>query len=484
MMHFTELPTSALEHVFDFLSFEDMWSIAGTGSSALRSIATQHATDATEYMGDPGENETSMVLWKIRERAAEARAVSQRIWLDVDNYYLIFIGRRTEQPADECGVYMIVNTGEVETLDNGIPFVDATLDLGDVPIVGVCGPMMMDALGRLHLTPQLTVESIIDVPDSHVSDVVAFGSHREHVALVTKSGALMTCGSNNVPVLGYVTPDSNFETRLKRVDALQGTCITQVSCGAEHSLALDAEGEVYSWGYAQSGSLGCARPDLIRWDDWVVVKREVAYADVILDGITHPDDDVVLDAIYDDYYLGLLLPKRIDMECRIECIAAGDRHSMMIACDGRLFACGSNTNGQLGTGDKAKRITPTLIDLDPGVRACYVSCGCLHTCLLTASVANGFAVSTVGANYHGQLGYKSEGSGDRGQFGYESDVTVFTRVEALERHDIVCVCTGLSSSAAVTKDGHIYMWGMIRDIPTNVDRSRPRVFEHHVMKMS
>ena len=119
-------------------------------------------------------------------------------------------GRRTSRdPAEpaEPWTYEVperisskLNTGEVETLDNGIPFVDATLDLGDVPIVGVCGPMMMDALGRLHLTPQLTVESIIDVPDSHVSDVVAFGSHREHVAVVTKSGALMTCGSNNVPV--------------------------------------------------------------------------------------------------------------------------------------------------------------------------------------------------------------------------------------------------------------------------------------------
>ena len=480
MMQFTELPTSALEHVTEFLPFEDMWSIARTGSSALRSIATHYVTEATKDMGDPGVFD-AWQLWKIRERAALARAISQRIWLDVDNYYLIFVGRRTDQdqPAgaylmgsdfgkvlDDAAMTVIQDlwTSEKDVQTSLTPerisktlvpgTVEDTTDLDDAePIVGVCGSMMIDALGRVHLTSHLDSEILVDV--SGVSDVVAFGSHREHVAVVTKRGELMTCGSSYCCRLGYVIPENEY--RLKRVDALQDVFITQVASGEYHSLALDADGKVYAWGASGKGGLGCHKLDLILYDDWTVVRKDVDVVDV------DSDDEHEYD--HEDMYLGLLGPKCIGMECKIASIAAADEYSMMITYDGRLFACGDNIYGQLGTGDILNRFTPTRIDIGSGVRACHVSCGGRHTCLLTASV-DGFAVHTAGSNTCSQLGYEGENK------------TVFTRVEALEALDIVCVCAGHCSSAAVTRDGEIYVWGLIQK-----RESMPRLLENCVVQI-
>jgi len=86
----------------------------------------------------------------------------------------------------------------------------------------------------------------------------------EHSIFVDKGGRLLTCGSDcgSAPVLGYaVDPAAHPNVRRKigpptPVPSIQGRRIVSVATSDEHCLALSADGEVYSWGDGDDGSLG------------------------------------------------------------------------------------------------------------------------------------------------------------------------------------------------------------------------------------
>ena len=70
-----------------------------------------------------------------------------------------------------------------------------------------------------------------------------------HTATVTKKGELLTWGSNNCGQLGH--GDGISRNKPMKVTKLDGSIITQVSCGTFHTAALTDKGEVLTW-YVQS----------------------------------------------------------------------------------------------------------------------------------------------------------------------------------------------------------------------------------------
>ena len=49
-------------------------------------------------------------------------------------------------------------------------------------------------------------------------------------------------------------------------------------------------------------------------------------------------------------------------------------HTMALSDEGKLFAWGANSYGQLGTGNKANQVTPTQVAADKG----RLVCGCSY----------------------------------------------------------------------------------------------------------
>ena len=94
--------------------------------------------------------------------------------------------------------------------------------------------------------------------------------------------------------------------------------ITMVAAGGNHALALDATGQVYSWGYSQDGELG--------------------------DGPSHPrlNSSALPAAVVGPTGLGQLNG--------VAALAAGYSHSMAFANDGTLLIWGSGFRGDLGQG--------------------------------------------------------------------------------------------------------------------------------------
>ncbi|BDR52198.1 hypothetical protein KIM372_01050 [Bombiscardovia nodaiensis] len=126
-------------------------------------------------------------------------------------------------------------------------------------------------------------------------------------------------------------------------------------------------------------------------------------------------------------------------------VYAGREHSLGLTQDGRLYAWGYNQFGELGMGQMSeKQLTPTLVGIPAGERVTQVSAGYNHTLAVTAS-GNVYA---WGRNDNGQLG-----SGNYNNSPWPMQVA------SLPAGQIKQVAAGGYSSYALTTSGQLYSWG-------------------------
>jgi alpha-tubulin suppressor-like RCC1 family protein len=179
-------------------------------------------------------------------------------------------------------------------------------------------------------------------------NVAAGGSHT--IALLS-TGAMYRWGGNSRGQLGInSTTDLNYPGILGGAgtgsDAYKYTAI---ATGGDHSLAIRDNGELYSWGGNGFGQLGVGTildvltPTRVGTDfDWESISAGGGHNDV-----------------------GNDLP-------------ANGGHSLAIKTDGTLWAWGSNSYGQLGTGITEDATSPTQISVF-GIKWKRVSAGKLHS---------------------------------------------------------------------------------------------------------
>ena len=68
-------------------------------------------------------------------------------------------------------------------------------------------------------------------------------------------------------------------------------------------------------------------------------------------------------------------------------LACGSQHCLVLTAEGELYACGNNSYGELGVGDRAPRPSPSRLDSLPSrMRFCAVSAGGSHSPILTLAV--------------------------------------------------------------------------------------------------
>ena len=97
----------------------------------------------------------------------------------------------------------------------------------------------------------------------------------QHTAVITSTGELFTFGAGEIgrlghggQVIGALVP--------RRVEALVGTRVVQVACGAAHTAVTTSTGEVYTFGVGNGGQLGHGGHDTE-----LVPRRVEAYNHVI-----------------------------------------------------------------------------------------------------------------------------------------------------------------------------------------------------------
>ena len=120
-----------------------------------------------------------------------------------------------------------------------------------------------------------------------------------------------------------LTPFMEVQRLPKKAEAFAGQRVIAVSAGEHHSIALTADGAVWSWGFGACGKLG------------------------------HGDEH------------SPLLPKKIEALAgqRIVAVSAGVRHSIALTADGAVFTWGQGERGCLGHGeDLSNQLLPKKVE--------------------------------------------------------------------------------------------------------------------------
>uniref|UniRef100_A0ABM5FY53 X-linked retinitis pigmentosa GTPase regulator isoform X1 n=2 Tax=Pogona vitticeps TaxID=103695 RepID=A0ABM5FY53_9SAUR len=126
-------------------------------------------------------------------------------------------------------------------------------------------------------------------------------------------------------------------------------------------------------------------------------------------------------------------------------ISCGDEHTSVVTENGKLYMFGSNNWGQLGFGTKNTLNKPTCVKALKPEKVKLAACGRNHTLIYTEQ-GNVYA---AGGNNEGQLGL-----GDTEERTTFHLISFFTN-----RQKIKQLAAGSYTSAALTEDGQLFMWG-------------------------
>ncbi|XP_040521260.1 X-linked retinitis pigmentosa GTPase regulator isoform X2 [Gallus gallus] len=126
-------------------------------------------------------------------------------------------------------------------------------------------------------------------------------------------------------------------------------------------------------------------------------------------------------------------------------ISCGDEHTAVVTGNGKLYMFGSNDWGQLGLGSKNTVRKPTCVKALKPEKTKLAVCGRNHTLVYTEK-GNVYA---AGGNSEGQLGL-----GDTEERTTFHLISFFTN-----QHKIKQLAAGSYTSAAVTEDGQLFVWG-------------------------
>jgi alpha-tubulin suppressor-like RCC1 family protein len=282
-----------------------------------------------------------------------------------------------------------------------------------------------------------------------LGNVIAVGE--EHSLVVLTNGTLWVWGGDDLGELG----DGGTADEAAPEPITAPLCVTSglsnvvaVAAGSDYSLAVDANGVVWSWGDGASGQLGDGE-----FTNSVLTPSPISGVSNIVSvaaGLQHTlalrADGVVW--AWGDNGSGELgigasptstnSPALVAGLSQIVAIAAGDSHSVALDSSGRVWAWGQGFDGELGDGGSSNTATPILV---PGIsNVIAIAAGLEHTIALTTNQI----VWTWGDGTDGDLGRT-------GDFTRPGPVTGLSNV--------VSIAAGQSFTIAVTSNGQVFAWG-------------------------
>ncbi|XP_039628974.1 RCC1 domain-containing protein 1-like isoform X2 [Polypterus senegalus] len=178
----------------------------------------------------------------------------------------------------------------------------------------------------------------------------------EHVVLLSTDGTVYTWGMGSHGQLGHGTLESQLDPLA--VEALHGLKMADVSAGSWHSACISDGGDMYTWGWNESGQLGLPSRCLQICDNQSDSEGEADMTDIErTEGSMHEDDSLAILISIQAF------PALLDVPGDIEFIkmSCGSRHTAAVTCDGDLYTWGWGKYGQLGhdsiqSADQPKRV--------------------------------------------------------------------------------------------------------------------------------
>ncbi|CAK7354710.1 unnamed protein product [Dovyalis caffra] len=163
-----------------------------------------------------------------------------------------------------------------------------------------------------------------------------------HCLAVTTDGEVLSWGRNQNGQLGLGTTEDSLLPQ--KIQAFQGVSVKMVAAGAEHTVAVTEDGELYGWGWGRYGNLGLGdRNDRVVPERVSVVNGE-----------------------------------------KMLMVACGWRHTISVSSSGALYTYGWSKYGQLGHGDFEDHLTPHKLEALRDSFISQVSGGWRHSMAMTS----------------------------------------------------------------------------------------------------
>ena len=252
-----------------------------------------------------------------------------------------------------------------------------------------------------------TIFLLVGISANQALAQIATGTN--HTLAIQSGGTVWAWGYNYYGQLGDGT--TTERTAAVEVQTTTGSLanITDISAGANHSLAVDSSGNLWAWGYNANGQLG--------------------------NGTTTNSSKAVQVQTASGNLTGIIAA------------AAGDNFSVALRNDGTVWTVGLNSNGQLGNGNTTQQTKAVQVLNTAGTAALSnivaIAAGGTHTMALDSS-GN---VWTWGNNSNGQLG-----------LGTTTQETTAQQVTSIS--GIGQIAAGASHSLAMPVQGAaVYAWG-------------------------
>ena len=265
------------------------------------------------------------------------------------------------------------------------------------------------------LTANSSTPSIVD--NSGVlngKNIVKVATGRDFTLVLCDDNTLYSWGRNDMGQLGNGNnTHSLLPVAVNMSGSLSGKTITQIACGADHSLVLDSDGKVYAWGYNYAGQLGSGNTN--------------------------------------DSYNPLAVNSAGALSGKvIVSISAGNSHSAAVTSDGLVYTWGYNANGELGIGNNTNSSVPIAVSTTgvlSGKTITKVVCGGDFTVVLSSDGQ----VFTWGVNESGALGNNSTTG---------SNVPVAVDASGVLSGKVITkIACGMWHAIVMDNTGTLYGWG-------------------------
>lgn len=205
---------------------------------------------------------------------------------------------------------------------------------------GACGQLGVDDIHTLPVDddgyPFQPVPKILKSLKG--KEVITGACGDVHTVILTRKGEVYSFGGGSFGQLGLgsiskMPLDSDsypFMPTPSKIEALSFINVIKISCGDSHTMALDSEGKLYAWGAAACGQLGLEN-----------------LATLPKDGEGNPYEPE---------------PKIVSFfeNLKVESVACGESHTLVLVEGGTLYSFGNSSCGQLGYMDKKEKNAKSL----------------------------------------------------------------------------------------------------------------------------
>ena len=407
-------------------SAEVRWSTPiFNGTFTISDYVIQYRETGTEAWSEvttSGSNTSKQITGLTNEKVYQFR-VAAKTNVGVGDYSSIVLAMPHKKPTITSVTPVIGPTeGNQEVTINGTDFALKTNKLNQVSACANCSiALSMD--GKVFSWGSNQDGKLGDGNSGNVNVPVAvktegtpmkgktisqISSGYVHNLALSMDGKIYAWGNNSDGQLGDGTINNrNVPVAVKTTGTdMDGKTIVQVSAGDEHTIALDAEGNIYEWGTVRGSYSRNTTPQLFNVVGTVIANKiitKVVAGSHYSVAITS-DGTVYAWGSNSNFGINSKIPVKLDFSGKnIESISLGNLHALAIASDGTVYAWGSNFYGQLGNGTNASSTVPvkvnTIGDL-PTNKALKVDAGYSHSLVVTT---NG-DVYAWGSNLCGQFG--------------------------------------------------------------------------------